>query len=74
MLHLLLFLVRLWGFKFCNLVQNSPKQKIPIQNSPENYENEQKTVLYKTAQKTDLSNNFYNKPVGRELSFALQTK
>ena len=53
-------------------VQNSPVQNRPIQNSPEKYENEQKTVRYKTVQKTVPINNCFNKPAGRELSFVQQ--
>ena len=52
-------------------VQNGPIQNSPIQNSPEKYDNERtKTVRYKTV----TSNNCFNKPAGREVSFVQQTK
>ena len=54
-------------------VQNSPIQNSPIQNSPEKYENERKNSPYKTVRKTVPSDNCFNKPVGRELSFVQQT-
>ena len=54
-------------------VQNIPIQNSPIQNSPEKYENEGKTVRYKTVRKTVLIDNCFNKPAGRELSFDQQT-
>ena len=54
-------------------VQNSAIQNSPIQNSPEKYENELKNSPIQKSLKNSPSNNCFNKPVGRELSFVQQT-
>ena len=54
--------------------QNGPIQNSPTQNNPEKYENERKKQSdTKKIRKTVPSNNCFNEPVGRELSFVQQT-